>query len=513
MTHIHTIISSILLLTLATTTMGYHVAVFMPCVSSHFRPHIGIIRKLIRQNHTVTSVVHQECHDHFHLFTDNHILVHNHGLVVSKPGTPFSSIITLNKILTENAKLHEDVMEYFQGNRVDVILSSLYVQSSCLIAEKFNLPLLYNWYSMGFMVHEKCPGCSYTGTVTLSSPLSSLNPSLFVIMANIYFTHFLTVFTYSATDTFNSERRKLGLKEIPLKFSMLYNAVRFPIIYQTYHPLVPPSISLPDGRWLVGHIPAEERNGDALSEEYTAFLNDQSLPVVFIAFGTIVKLQSDDLVSMYRQVSTQNVYRVIWSLKTSQQQQLSERLQFSNLDQFQSKLPSHVKVVSFAPQVKLLDSVSVKIFVSHGGYSSVLESVDSGVPLILHPVFADQPYNSNVMEEIGCGIVIKYLDELHSKILSVMENYVSYESCMSNAKERMSEAGGAPQVVSILERMSEHGYEGMSFEYLMDEVTDFYSSLFILISTLALPILLFVIICYVCCCRKRKKSSEKSKKE
>ena len=494
-------------------TMGYHVAVFMPCVGSHIRANIGIIRELINQDHTVTSVVHQECHKYLDEFHNNHIFLHNYGLLDTSGASSLTLIGALKHILSSNLIFHEDVLKYFQENKIDVILSSIFVQSSSQIADKFNIPLLYNVYSLGIPINEKCPGCKYTGTAPFISPMSSLNPSLPVIIINKYIPHLSTVLLHSHTIASDIEREKLGLEKISPKFSFLYNTVRFPIIYQTYHPLVPPSISLPDGRWLVGHIPAEERNGDALSEEYTAFLNDQSLPVVFIAFGTIVKLQSDDLVSMYRQVSTQNVYRVIWSLKTSQQQQLSERLQFSNLDEFQSKLPPHMKVVSFAPQVELLDSGSVKIFVSHGGYSSVLESVDSGVPLILHPVFGDQFYNSNVMEEIGCGIVIKYLDELHSKILSVMENYVSYESCMSNAKERMSEAGGAPQVVSILERMSEHGYEGMSFEYLMDEVTDFYSSLFILISTLALPILLFVIICYVCCCRKRKKSSEKSKKE
>ncbi|ONI21747.1 hypothetical protein PRUPE_2G085800 [Prunus persica] len=60
---------------------------------------------------------------------------------------------------------------------------------------------------------------------------------------------------------------------------------------------------------------------------------------------------------------------------------------------------------------KILKHSSVGGFVSHCGWSSVLESVKFGVPIIAMPMHLDQPINSRLVEEEGVGVEVKRTTE------------------------------------------------------------------------------------------------------
>jgi len=47
---------------------------------------------------------------------------------------------------------------------------------------------------------------------------------------------------------------------------------------------------------------------------------------------------------------------------------------------------------------------NVKLFISHGGISSVYEAVDAGVPVLGFPLFYDQPRNIDNLVEAGMAI-------------------------------------------------------------------------------------------------------------
>ena len=55
----------------------------------------------------------------------------------------------------------------------------------------------------------------------------------------------------------------------------------------------------------------------------------------------------------------------------------------------------------WAPQTKILEHPSIGGFVSHCGWSSVMESMKFGVPIIAVPVHFDQPLNNRLVEEVG----------------------------------------------------------------------------------------------------------------
>jgi N-glycosyltransferase len=65
--------------------------------------------------------------------------------------------------------------------------------------------------------------------------------------------------------------------------------------------------------------------------------------------------------------------------------------------------PPHVRVVPYLPQSLLLPACD--LFISHGGLNSVRESLQCGVPLVLTPFGADQPYNAERCAAYGFGLV------------------------------------------------------------------------------------------------------------
>lgn len=66
-----------------------------------------------------------------------------------------------------------------------------------------------------------------------------------------------------------------------------------------------------------------------------------------------------------------------------------------------AELPGQVLAVEYAPQVALLQRASLCI--THGSAGTVLEAVDAGVPLLVHPLGHDQPLEAARIVKAGVG--------------------------------------------------------------------------------------------------------------
>ena len=65
---------------------------------------------------------------------------------------------------------------------------------------------------------------------------------------------------------------------------------------------------------------------------------------------------------------------------------------------------NHVHVARFLPQTLLLPHCD--LVVSHGGSGTVVNALALGVPLVLLPMGADQPWNADRSEALGVGVVL-----------------------------------------------------------------------------------------------------------
>lgn len=63
-------------------------------------------------------------------------------------------------------------------------------------------------------------------------------------------------------------------------------------------------------------------------------------------------------------------------------------------------------VEGWAPQAEILGHPSIGGFVSHCGWSSTLEAILFGVPILAMPMHLDQPLNAKLVVEIGVGMEV-----------------------------------------------------------------------------------------------------------
>lgn len=98
-------------------------------------------------------------------------------------------------------------------------------------------------------------------------------------------------------------------------------------------------------------------------------------------------------------------------------------------DQFFQNLTlrtTNVEVVSWVPQPSLLAHPNAKLFITHGGYNSILEGSLSGVPMLAIPLFFDQHHNAKTIEyrEIGRALLPEELglDALCREIRTVLND-------------------------------------------------------------------------------------------
>ncbi|XP_038885902.1 UDP-glucosyltransferase 29-like [Benincasa hispida] len=67
-------------------------------------------------------------------------------------------------------------------------------------------------------------------------------------------------------------------------------------------------------------------------------------------------------------------------------------------------------VEGWVPQAQILKHRSIGGFLSHCGWSSVVESIKFGVPIIAAPMQLDQPLNARLVEHLGVGVVVERSD-------------------------------------------------------------------------------------------------------
>merc|ERR1712039_19105 len=69
------------------------------------------------------------------------------------------------------------------------------------------------------------------------------------------------------------------------------------------------------------------------------------------------------------------------------------------------ELPDNLLVRQAVPQLEVLQRCDV--FITHGGANSMHEALSSKVPMLVVPVFGDQPLNADAIAKCGAGIAFR----------------------------------------------------------------------------------------------------------
>ncbi|KAG5047086.1 hypothetical protein JHK86_016492 [Glycine max] len=123
-----------------------------------------------------------------------------------------------------------------------------------------------------------------------------------------------------------------------------------------------------------------------------------SKSVAYVCFGTVVALPPHELVTVAEALE-ESGFPFLWSLM--------EGLMDLLPNGFLERTKMRGKVVSWAPQSKVLAHDSSGVFVSNCGANSVTESVCGEVPMICRPFFGDQGVAGRLIDVWEIGVVME----------------------------------------------------------------------------------------------------------
>lgn len=156
---------------------------------------------------------------------------------------------------------------------------------------------------------------------------------------------------------------------------------------------------------------------DAMPESMTKFMDERNR-VVYIAFGQTFSPSGPEFEALLKgllDAYERNYFDgFIWSFSKNSREQpdLPKQVRtqsgavYNVKDLFDGKYGADLRFETWSPQFAILQHAHCKLFISHGGASSLHESLFNGVPLLLHPFATDQPANAHAMKDAGVGLLI-----------------------------------------------------------------------------------------------------------
>nr|AHK12770.1 flavanone-O-glucoside 2''-O-beta-L-rhamnosyltransferase-like protein 4 [Litchi chinensis] len=125
---------------------------------------------------------------------------------------------------------------------------------------------------------------------------------------------------------------------------------------------------------------------------------------VFVSFGSEYFLSKEEREETAHGLELSQV-NFIWVLRfpNGEKMEVKEALPLGFLERTKER----GKIIeNWAPQAKILGHTSIGGFVSHCGWSSVIESMKLGVPIVATPMHLDQPLNARLVEDVGVGLEV-----------------------------------------------------------------------------------------------------------
>ena len=178
-------------------------------------------------------------------------------------------------------------------------------------------------------------------------------------------------------------------------------------------------IKLPSGSHVVGTV--ERQKPRSLPTELGRWLDDAGTsPVIYVSMGTKYEFTNSSGSKLMKELSSlmEEGFRILWSLRASQQQALQHLLPPAS---------HRLQIEEFTPQPEVLAHPAVKAFFSHCGWGGVTDTLaagrsvskhvnpdwcipvlrcHSGVPVLAYPSFSDQRGNAQRLVEIGAAVTL-----------------------------------------------------------------------------------------------------------
>ncbi|XP_013638699.1 PREDICTED: UDP-glycosyltransferase 75B1 [Brassica oleracea var. oleracea] len=140
------------------------------------------------------------------------------------------------------------------------------------------------------------------------------------------------------------------------------------------------------------------------SSSYSRWLDSKTeSSVIYVSFGTMVELSRKQIGELARAL-IEGKRPFLWVItdKSNREAKLEgeDESEIEKIAGFRHELEEVGMIVSWCSQVEVLRHRAVGCFVTHCGWSSTLESLVLGVPVVAFPMWSDQPTTAKLLEEL-----------------------------------------------------------------------------------------------------------------
>jgi MGT family glycosyltransferase len=170
---------------------------------------------------------------------------------------------------------------------------------------------------------------------------------------------------------------------------------------------------------------------------------DSQAPLVYLTFGSVAPTM-DYFPGVYRDAIDALAMLPVRVLVTVGRDRDPREL---------GPLPPSVHVARWVPQADVMPHAAA--IVCHGGSGTVRAGLAEGVPMVVLPLFADQPYNARRIAELGAGIVLEPgADGLADAVSSVIAD-PSYREAARQVAEDTRRLPTVDTATTILRRLAQ----------------------------------------------------------
>lgn len=140
--------------------------------------------------------------------------------------------------------------------------------------------------------------------------------------------------------------------------------------------------------------------------------------VIYFSFGSMAVSSAEQIGEIAKALYALKK-PFIWSLREADQKSLPADI-FDRIS-YQFEAPFQFLILDWAPQKMILEHRATKVFVSHCGWNSSLESLTYGIPVVAWPMFGDQHENAPLLERLGTALLIPGTNMRYTRIVSADE--------------------------------------------------------------------------------------------
>jgi MGT family glycosyltransferase len=123
--------------------------------------------------------------------------------------------------------------------------------------------------------------------------------------------------------------------------------------------------------------------------------------------------------------------------------------------------PEHVRVERYVPQSLVFPSCDLAV--THGGYNTVMAALTHGVPMVLVPLSADQPFHAQRCAELGVGRVVVPEELAADTLRQAVRAVLATPAFRTTARRLQEEIAALPDeehAVALLEGLARQGAPG-----------------------------------------------------